>query len=166
MEGGTARIPLRDRQGGIRAYVRVDAEDHEALSRHRWSLHQRGYACRWVPGRYGNGATSFMHRELLGLEPGDGLQGDHINRDRLDNRKANLRVVTIQQQRQNQEPRGKASRYRGVCFNRQRGAWYARVRLDGKTYYLGQHATEEEAAEAASRFRAEHMDFAVERSAA
>ena len=45
--------------------------------------------------------THYLHREVLGLTPGDGLETDHRNGDRLDNRRSNLRVATRAQNAQN-----------------------------------------------------------------
>src|SRR5262245_7129097 len=95
----TARIPLRDRAGNVLAHAIVDAEDAERVNRYRWSLRHRnrpggGYAYRGfhVGGRLRHIA---LHREVLGLPPGRlGVVVDHINHATLDNRKANLRVVT------------------------------------------------------------------------
>lgn len=149
------RIPLRaGRQ--ITGYALVDAEDFEWLGQWRWRLHSDGYVYR----NYRLGGKQFtvrMHRLILGLAHGDPREGDHINRDRLDNRRANLRVATAAQQRQNESPRGGASRYRGVSWCQ--GRWQAVVNLDGQRHYLGRFATEEEAAAVAARWRAEHMPF-------
>ena len=69
-----------------------------------WSYSNSGYAMRGTTagGKKSRGYTAkdaaektrLMHRQILGLIHGDGKEVDHINKDRLDNRRANLRVVT------------------------------------------------------------------------
>src|SRR5947209_5570446 len=75
----------------------VDAEDYPALSQHRWQL-QNGYAFRAFRTN-GQKDGLYLHRALL--RPPSGLTVDHVNRDKLDNRRANLRLATRSQQRQN-----------------------------------------------------------------
>lgn len=100
-----------------------------------------------------------LHRLILGLDHGDPREGDHINGDRLDNRQANLRIVTGRQNKQNQPVNrcsGRTSRFRGVCRTSD-GAWQAQIWLDGRNVHLGRFATEEEAARVATAARAEHF---------
>lgn len=158
----TVRIPLRDRHGVARAFAIVDSADAKELNRNRWCLNNNGYAVR---GRKRNGKTTLipMHRQILGLEPGDRRQVDHINGDRLDNRRANLRIVTNAQNAQNRKPTG---RHRGVAFHKASGRYRAEATLAGQTRSLGYFDTPEEAAEAASRFRAEHMPYSNDARAA
>lgn len=93
----THRIPLfRRGQAEPIAFTIVDAADARWLLEHRWGLGSDGYATRRRPG-----VAIRMHREILGLAAGDGRHTDHINRDKLDNRRANLRVVTAAQNMQN-----------------------------------------------------------------
>ncbi len=84
----TVEIPLRGRATGLVALV-DDADSH--LGEHRWYLSHsggRGYAFRT-----NNHRSAFMHKDVVGDVPA-GMRVDHINRDRLDNRRANLRIVT------------------------------------------------------------------------
>lgn len=80
-----SQIPLRNRQGKVVAHAVIDDQDAEFLNRWRWSLNGSGYAF---------GSPGLMHRVVLGLEKGDGREVDHCNRDKLDNRVANLRLTT------------------------------------------------------------------------
>lgn len=157
----SALIPLYQR-GQVVAHAKVDADTCEALGHHRWLLSAHGYAVRYEgPG----GRTCIrMSREILGLVAGDSRQGDHINRDRLDNRRVNLRIVTSAENSQNVSRR--RGRFRGVSFHKASGRWHARVKLDGRTHSLGYHDSEEAAGTAAAAFRAEHMPFADEKAAA
>jgi len=82
---------------------------------------------------------------------------DHINGVRGDNRLANLRVVTRSQNNQNQrKPRaGKSSRHIGVCWAQRDGKWAAYIKAGARRLSLGYHDTEEAAAEAYRRAKAE-----------
>lgn len=155
-----AYIPLRARDGSIRAHAIVDATDYDRLSRWRWTLRPDGYVYR----RSKREGSVYLHRQLLGLRRGDALFGDHINGDRLDNRRANLRAVTPAESQQNRPSnRRVTSRFRGVSWHAHTRKWRAQVQLDGKSHYLGVFEREEDAAAAAAAFRRAHMPFTTER---
>lgn len=100
----------------------------------------------------------------MGLTHGDGLEVDHINGVRLDNRRANLRVVSHADGHQNLPGwRTATSRHRNVSLDRQSGKWVAAVRLNGRQVWLGYHEDEEQAAQAARGFRQAHLPYAVDR---
>lgn len=154
-------IPLWGRGGIIRGYTAVDPADAAWAMQWHWSL-GRGYARRTVTGPQGR--QVFLHRELLGLpRVYDGIQGDHRNRDRLDNRRCNLRAVTPEINGHNRSARrGSSSRYRGVTWNRRLQRWCAMAGVTGSARYLGSYATELDAARAAAQWRAAHMPGTIE----
>ena len=155
------QIPLHNRAGDIVAYTVVDAED-AALADRRWFRSDDGYAVRNRSTAEGRGLLR-MHRAILGLSLRDGLQADHINGDRLDNRRANLRVVTQAENAQNRSSRrGARSRFRGVTWDSRAGKWHARVKISGHRYDLGRFALESDAAAAARAFRLERLPLTNE----
>lgn len=152
-------IPLLKKDGTVAGYAIVDAADYEWLAAWNWHL-DLGYVTR-CEHRNGRSHTIRMHREILGLERGDGKQADHINRNRLDNRRENLRVVTDGENKHNLPScRGSTSRYRGVCWDRARGKWVAAYTLKGKFHYLGRFDSELEAARKAEAARQVVMPYA------
>jgi hypothetical protein len=153
------KIPLY-RKGKIVAQALVDDVDYGDLSQHTWRLISTGYAYREVRDETGKRLQIGMHRAIVGLEPGDKRQTDHVNRDRLDNRRANLRVVTLAENRQNLPAR--SGRFRGVAFHAGTGKWRARVTIAGKQHHIGLFDTEDAAGYAAAAFRAKHMPHSIE----
>lgn len=125
----------------------VDDEDYEELLKTKWCLSSTGYAVR---GYYEGGKmyTKSMHRVLMGNPKG--LSVDHINGNRLDNRKENLRVCTHQQNIFNQKVRvNSRSGYRGVIFDNYKPRtkkWRATIKCNNTKEYLGHFLTKEEAA--------------------
>lgn len=122
----------------------VDAADHEWLSQWKWCADGYGYAIREERGE-----RIRMHRLLLpGVET-----VDHINRNRADNRRSNLRPCNRQEHARNtskhRRRRAPSSRFKGVCFRKDTGKWTAYINVDrGERQYLGCFATEEAAAAA------------------
>lgn len=152
-------IPLRGRDGSLRATAFVDDEDW-SFAQVAWFF-QHGYARREVGGR-ANRAVHYLHRDVLGLRGGDGRQVDHINGDRLDDRKANLRLISHRDNGQNIVRSYGTSSYRGVSWDDERGKWAAYAKLAGRKHHLGRFDDELDAAHAASEFRLAHMPFTNE----
>jgi len=136
-DGTVKRIPVA---GGLYAYV--DAADYDLISRHNWRLVSGGYA-----GRYERGKLILMHRQIM--NPAEGMVVDHIQGNRMDNTRANLRVCTLAQNNRNRtKHKGAPSRFIGVYYNKQRGKWQALIRVDGKYKCVGSFDDEIEAARA------------------
>lgn len=152
-------IPLHKRDGTVRAHALVDAEDEALIAPHRWRMTNWGYAITGTPAK---GTDRLMHRLLLGLPHGDPRQADHLNRNRLDNRRANLRVVTSAQNAQNTSAKGGTSAHRGVAWRADTNRWEAYAHLNGCKHSFGCHLLEEDAAEAAQAGRLVLMPYSVE----
>lgn len=125
----------------------VDDGDAGWLRQWLWSA-SRCHGRKFVAVRNENGRPIYMHRELAGLGPGDGLEVDHVNHDTLDNRRSNLRVVTPTANKQYQPARGGSSSYVGVTWDAPRRRWRAQIQIAGRVINLGRFATEREAAAA------------------
>lgn len=147
------RIAVTGRSG-IKGWARVNSEDYERVVCIHWQM-AGGYA-KGFP--FGTRERLSMHRFVLGLKQGDapGLFVDHINGDRLDNRRENLRLVTPSGNSQNRiAPTAGVSRFRGVSRNET--SFLARGQVDRRAVHIGSFPTELEAAIAAQTWRDEHM---------
>lgn len=162
-DGLTGRIALLARDGSVKAHAIIDAGDAEWAGRYTWGL-SMGYAVRRVyKGRHMSDERIYLHRELMGLTAGDTREIDHINRNKLDNRRANLRVVSREENAQNLGSRpGTSSKHRGVSLIAVTGKWKAVVNVGGQRHYAGQFSAEHEAAEAARAARTRLMPYAVD----
>ena len=124
----------------------VDDEDFDLLSRFAWYVTDRGYA-RANLNRGKQRTHVLMHRLLLLPDPGD--QVDHVNRDRLDNRRANLRVCRCADNRMNVSLyRSNQSGRKGVSWDAQNESWRAEITRDKVRHRLGLFADLDEAARA------------------
>jgi hypothetical protein len=142
------------------AHALVDSDDFDLVSEHRWHL-KKGYVTTWIVVDDKQKNLS-MHRLVLGLNAGDNRQGDHINRNRLDNRRDNLRIVNNHaEQNQNRgSHKGSTSRHRGVCWNAKRRKWEVYVCVNGKRKNLGRYDDEAEAGRVAIEYRRQVMPLA------
>ena len=104
-----------------------------------------------------------MHREVI--KAPDELLADHINRNSLDNRKANLRPATHAQNVQNRTKNRKgkySSKYKGVTWNCGHRLWQADIKFNGNHIFLGSFDSETGAAKAYDRAaKRYHGEFAV-----
>jgi hypothetical protein len=128
------------------AFAMVDDEDFDRLSRHKWHLNDSSYAVRCD---YSNGAMKNirMHHEVVVRQTG--LDVDHIDGDRLNNQRANLRQCTRRQNLQNQtKKRGHTSQYKGVYWLKANQKWRAKIVVSGRSKCLGLFMREADAANA------------------
>jgi len=140
----TRLIPLTQGKFAI-----VDAADYDWLSSFKWHAHKvkrTFYAARGIR-LDGKQRQDRMHRVIMGA--GDDHIIDHINRDGLDNRRANLRLCTLSENARNTHSRkGASSAYIGVSWHKRSGKWLARLKVAGRDKYLGVFYCEADAAHA------------------
>lgn len=124
----------------------MDAEDFERFGKMTWSRGDQGYAVRAFRLGVNKWKTFLLHR-LIARTP-KGRFTDHINGNKLDNRRCNLRVCT-----QSENNTGKfkvygSSKFKGAYFHKLAKKWEGFIGIppNGKKLYLGLFDTEEEAA--------------------
>lgn len=139
--------------------VYVDEQDRALVEQHIWRVNSSGYAAtdvctQTVPRQ----SYVLLHRLLM--NPGE-LHIDHINRNRLDNRRCNLRVCTQTQNNRNRcKQVNNTSGYRGVV--QYRGKYTVRISLNGTDTYHGYYTSKHSAAIVANIKRRElHGDYSV-----
>ena len=107
-----------------------------------WYKDTGGYAV----SKYKNKSIQ-MHRVITDAD--ESKEVDHINHNKLDNRKANLREVTRTQNNMNHDIRSdNKSGVTGVIWGKQRKKWRSYICVNGKSYHLGEFKDKEDAIKA------------------
>lgn len=115
----------------------IDETDVAALAGLSWHRTAAGYAAA-MASKGGRRTLVLLHRHLL--DPPPGTHVDHINGDKLDNRRSNLRVVSpsINQVNRKRLNRNNSSGVRGVSWiGGRRKKWVAQITVDGRHRFLG-----------------------------
>ncbi|MGR7002783.1 HNH endonuclease [Yinghuangia aomiensis] len=137
-------------RGLTTATVLLDVDDFLQLDGRRLSIGSHGYAQMWNrPG------VVLLHRWLMGIPTGTKYRRivDHINRNRLDCRRANLRIVTPAESNLN---RTIAARDLPLGVYRTANGRYATgLKRNRVMHRFGTFATPEQAAAAVEAGRAE-----------
>src|ERR1043165_1625319 len=140
------RIPLSQGQFAI-----VDDEDFPLLADFRWSYHAernggQGYAVR--NGKVdGKRRLIYMQRELMIPQPG--YEVIFLNFDRLDCRRANLKIVKKEETRRyHRARRDSKTGIKGITYNDEFGTWSATIYRNGRAYRIGTFYSKEAAAQA------------------
>lgn len=135
-----SQIILRNKYGDETGRTIVDTEDLNKIEQHKWFLGTWGYAESIV-----NGQNVLLQRFILN-EYNKFKIVDHINRDKLDNRKANLRIVTKAENALNTGiKQNNTSGIIGVSWSNTFNKWRAYFNLEGQRYELGYYTNKEEA---------------------
>lgn len=127
-----------------RGYEAIVDDDYE--SNIKWHISSHGYA-RGERSSNGKRVRVMLHREIIGAKKGEIV--DHINGNPLDNRRSNLRIVTLKQSMQNRGPsKRSASGYRGVYQSSSKKKWVAWNHSTYPAIYLGTFDNKDDAARA------------------
>lgn len=125
-----AEILLYNKQGAVIHKAIIDIEDVERVRGYKWTF----------AGHYAKCEVNklYLHKYILNY---DGkCEIDHKNRNRLDNRKSNLRIISHSSNSKNiKVPKDNKTGYIGVIWDKERNKWRAEIRCDGKAYYLGRY---------------------------
>jgi len=122
IDGDIAYIQLYNKKNEPVAKAIIDKEDVEKVKNQRWGKHNKGYV--------NNPDKVLLHRLIIDAKDGDII--DHINQDKLDNRKTNLRFVSLSENNFNSKlPYNNTSGVKGVNYHRQSGKWEASIRING-----------------------------------
>ena len=124
----------------------IDDEDFDKVSAYSWHASTHGYACAREKGRRQDPRKHvWMHRLVAGTP--DDMFTDHINGDKLDNRRSNLRLCNKQQNAANSKLRSdNTSGYKGVV--RVYNGWRAEIWLNGRHHQIGVFSSVKQAAQA------------------
>ena len=136
-----AKIPLHGKYGDGK-HATVSSKDLATLSRYRWYVTASGYVVTDTKERN----SIRMHRLILGLS--NLKRGakwtecvDHINRDKLDNSRENIRVTSYAV---NNHRKIHPVASKGAAKTRY-GRWQSTIRFKGKTLNIGSFGTKQEA---------------------
>lgn len=105
----------------------VDEEDYSSFVIRRWYLGPSGYASRFEKRR-----VIFLHREIMGCP--ENRVVDHINHNKLDNRRSNLRIVSKSANALNRvgaNSNNLSTIIRGIHFSRKTGYYYCEIMKNG-----------------------------------
>ena len=114
--------------------------DFPKVTQHKWFFNKKlGYVA--------NNRGLYLHRFIFDNLP-KGLQIDHINGNKLDNRRSNLRFCTQSQNNMNQKlSKVNISGFKGIYWRKDKNKWQAQIQINYKVFYLGLFKNKFEAAE-------------------
>lgn len=118
----------------------IDQSDYQLVSKYKWYAHKSPRATSFYAHNKGKKLIQ-MHRLIMGITDRRILI-DHKDHDGLNNRRSNLRIVTLAQNAQNSRvSKNTSSKYRGVWWNKEKNKWSVQVNRK----HVGHFKTEDEA---------------------
>lgn len=143
--GEIAYVPLTKGYEAV-----IDAADIPLIAGRNWcaKVYPRTvYAQRGTMNAKRESVSFLMHRVLISAP--DGMQVDHIDGDGLNNRRSNLRLATHSQNGKNQKtPSNNTSGIKGVKWDKERKKWYASIKIEKKSKFIGRFNRIDEAQQA------------------
>lgn len=114
-----------------------DSDGERLFIKYNWWVNDNGKGHYSLVRKTTEGKVIKFHREFLNAKKGEEV--DHINRNSLDNRKENLRIVTRSQNLLNKSMMSNnTSGHRGVTFIKKRNKWRASLSIEGTQRTLGE----------------------------
>jgi hypothetical protein len=161
IKGDITIIFLNKRNGDVLEAI-IDTIDLPIAQKHLGSWHACNGYIKATTIKRKKITTVILHRCIL--NPPKEMCVDHINGNRSDNRRINLRLATIGQNNQNLNKikNNNTSGVRGVHWRARNKRWEARIKVQGKEIYLGYFKDIKEAEKAVVTARAKFMPFSKE----
>lgn len=127
--GKTAKLELYNIKHEIVGHALIDTEDLDRVGKFKWSFRKDGYV-------WSSYLKMYLHHFILEIKPIKGkLVVDHVNRDKLDNRRENLRTCTHLQNCYNQDISGRnSSGYKGVTWDKDENMWRSQIWYDKRKF--------------------------------
>lgn len=124
-------IELHRYKGKNNLYTIVDDDNFYEINKYKWHISSLGYVIRTEKNK-----IIYLHRKIMNF-PLDKVI-DHINGNKIDNRKSNLRIVSIKKNVRNQKyHKNNTSGFLGVSFRKGRNRYRATITVDKKQIFLG-----------------------------
>lgn len=143
---GSANLYIYDKNQALVANVLIDIEDIEKIKEYEWY-----YDGSYIQRK--NNKVS-LHRFLTNASKGEVV--DHINHNKLDNRKKNLRICSVAQNtRSHKGYRTNTTGKTGVYL--ERGRWRARITVNNKRIHLGNFDNKKDAVNAREKAEEEYF---------
>ena len=133
-----AEIIIFDKKGNEKIRALIDIEDIDRINKHKWCESNGYIVCAKLNVR--------LHRFILNCS--SDMFIDHINGNRLDNRKQNLRICTqTENNRNTKTPLNNTSGIKGVYWDKKLNKWRVKICVNRKQIHLGLYDTLEKAKE-------------------
>lgn len=125
--------------------VLIDEIDIPLINHYKWYVDQDDTVIANGPQVNGKRTVLKLYRLIMNAHCGEWV--DHVDHNRLNNTRSNLRIATRYQNSCNRQMgRNNAIGYKGVQLHGRK--WRADITVNGKTTYIGLFQTKEEAARA------------------
>lgn len=149
-------IFLYDKNHDVIAKALINIEDADKVSDLKWGLYA-GYVKN-------SEQSMFLHNFIMNFSPNKKTTIDHINRNRLDNRKENLRIVDYQINGINKgKQSNNTSGFPGVSWDNYHRKYQAHIKFNGRKKHLGYFNALEEAIECRKQGEIEYFGEEVKR---
>lgn len=121
--------------------ILVDSEDRIIVESHGWCIDSHGYAVATIKYK-----KTYLHRLIMKVID-TSVYVDHINRNKLDNRKSNLRLCSHRDNLNNRPAnKNNTSGFKGLYWHKRNNKWVVRITVEGKCISLGCYSDKIEAA--------------------
>jgi len=140
-------VYLYNSKNNVNGETYIDLDSIEVIKQYKWRKDRQGYAVTDIVGNDGKRHRMSMHRLLMNPKPHELI--DHINFDKSDNRKANLRIVTKSQNEMHKLTRtDNSSGTKGVSYYKGKNLWVAEIVVSGKRVFRKGYINKEDAIKA------------------
>jgi hypothetical protein len=145
-----SKLRLSNKHNKTTGYTLVSKSDYTHLNQFNWNVSNKGYIYAYVDKK-----LWFLHRYICHTRKKKDITGivvDHINSNKLDNTRQNLRCVNITDNNINRtKAKGCSSKYIGTYWNIEKQKWKAGITVNEKQIFLGYFNDQVTAAKARDR---------------